>query len=234
MLLDVEGTTTPISFVTDTLFPYARQHGREFILSHLAAEEIQEALFKLREENAADRVEGAPVIEGDAQNSIEQTIRYYLWLIDADRKSTPLKTIQGRVWDEGYARGDLRSIVFADVPPALKRWHDERRTIAIYSSGSVLAQEQLFRHTMQGDLTPLIDAYFDTRTGGKKQADSYRKIAQGLEVPANEILFVSDSERELDAASTAGMRTAFSDRSGNPTHPRSSDHPVIRSFDELP
>lgn len=234
MLLDVEGTTTPISFVADTLFPYARQHGREFILRHIADKEIQSALRQLREENASDCAEGAPVIDASAQNAIEEIIHYYIWLIEADRKSTPLKTIQGRIWEEGYALGELQSIVFRDVLPALKRWHQESRITAIYSSGSVLAQQQLFRHTTKGDLTPFIDAYFDTQTGGKKETDSYRKIAQSLETSANEILFVSDTVDELDAASKAGMRTAFSDRPGNAPRLQPSDHPVIGSFDELP
>ncbi len=233
MLLDVEGTTTPISFVTDVLFPYARQHGREFIMHHVADEEIRNALLKLQEENVEDRSAGAPVIRAGTANAMEETIRYYFWLMDADRKSTPLKTIQGRIWEEGYARGELQSVVFPDVLPALKRWRQEGRVIAICSSGSVLAQQQLFRHTVEGDLTPFINAYFDTRTGGKRQADSYRKIAQSLEMPAKEILFVSDAADELDAALSAGMRTAFSDRPGNAPYQHVPDHPVIRSFEEL-
>ena len=234
VLLDVEGTTTPISFVTETLFPYARQHGREFILNHLADEEIHKALLQLRVDNNADRRDGAPAIEDDAHDTIESTVRYYLWLMDADRKSTALKTIQGRIWHEAYARGELQSAIFPDVLPALQRWRQAGRVIAIYSSGSVLAQQELFHHTVHGDLTPLINAYFDTRVGGKKEVDSYRKIAESLQVPAGEILFVSDSAAELDAALMAGTMTAWSARPGNPTIREQTEHPIIFSFEELP
>jgi enolase-phosphatase E1 len=234
VLLDVEGTTTPISFVTETLFPYARQHGGEFILNHLADEEIRKALLQLRVDNDADRRNGAPAIGDDAHDAMESTIRYYLWLMDADRKSTSLKTIQGRIWHEGYTRGELQTTIFPDVLPAMERWRQAGRVIAIYSSGSVLAQQELFRHTVQGDLTPFINAYFDTRVGGKKEVDSYRKIAESLELPTGQILFVSDTLAELDAALMAGTMTAWSARPGNPTIREQTAHPIIYSFEELP
>ena len=234
VLLDVEGTTTPISFVTETLFPYARQYGREFILNHLADEEIRRALLQLRVDNDADRRDGAPAIEDDAHDAIESTIRYYFWLMDADRKSTALKTIQGRIWHDGYARGELQSTIFPDVLPAMERWRQAGRVISIYSSGGVLAQQELFRYTVYGDLTPFINAYFDTQVGGKKQVDSYRKIAATLEMPVREILFVSDSVAELDAALMAGAMTAWSVRPGNPTFWERTAHPIIHSFEELP
>lgn len=234
MLLDIEGTTTPISFVTEVLFPYARQRGREFILNHLADHEIMAALAQLQADNLSDRDAGAPAIDGQSEEVIDETIGYYLWLIDMDRKSTPLKTIQGRIWEEGYMRGELHSTIFPDVSPALKRWRQQGRITAIYSSGSVLAQQQLFRHTAQGDLTPFIEAYFDTHTGNKKQSDSYRKIAGNLRLSAKEILFVSDAIAELDAAATAGMMTALCVRPGNPPHPEETAHRVIHSFEELP
>jgi enolase-phosphatase E1 len=235
ILLDVEGTTTPIDFVKQTLFPYARDRGREFIVKNLDDGEIQIAVRQLQAENACDHAAGAPVIEENSRDAIEQTIRYYIWLIDVDRKSTGLKTIQGRIWEEGYARGELQSSVFPDVPPALKRWHQQGRVTAIYSSGSVLAQQQLFRHTLEGDLTPLIRAYFDTRVGNKKQADSYAKIAGHLKLPASEILFVSDVVAELEAAHQAGMTTALCVRPGNaPLDTEGTAYFVIRSFEELP
>jgi enolase-phosphatase E1 len=233
ILLDIEGTTTPISFVTDTLFPYAQRRGRDFILSHLQDEEIQIALRQLQAENARDRADGAPVIEDGSPDALEETIRYYLWLIDVDRKWTPLKTIQGRIWEEGYARGELQSVIFPDVAPALKRWRHQGRLIAIYSSGSVLAQQQLFRHTVDGDITPWIDAYFDTHIGNKKQQESYSKIAENLKLAPNEVLFVSDVAAELDAALAAGISTALCARPGNPAYPEKNNHHVIRSFEEL-
>jgi enolase-phosphatase E1 len=234
ILLDIEGTTTPISFVTETLFPYARRRGREFILNHLKDDEIQSALRQLQAENASDRAAGAPPIEGGSRNIIEEIIRYYLWLIDVDRKSTALKTIQGRIWEEGYARGELQSNIFPDVSPALKRWRQCRRLTAIYSSGSALAQQQLFRHTAEGDLTSLIDAYFDTHVGNKKQTDSYYKIAGNLKLSPDEILFVSDVTAELDAALAAGMMTVLCVRPGNAPYREDLHHRVIHSFEELP
>jgi enolase-phosphatase E1 len=234
VLLDVEGTTTPISFVTQTLFPYARQRGREFILNHIADQEIHEALRQLQIDNRADRSDGAPPIKANSEQAIDSTIDYYLWLIDKDRKSTALKTIQGRIWHEGYERGDLRSTIFPDVVPALERWHRAGRITAIYSSGSVLAQQELFRHTIHGDLTPFITSYFDMRVGTKKQVSSYSKIAESLGTPANGILFVSDVVAELDAALLAGMMTALAVRPGNPSNHERTGHTLIRSFEELP
>jgi enolase-phosphatase E1 len=233
VLLDIEGTTTPLDFVTETLFPYARQHGRQFLLSH-ADEEIQAALQQLRRDNPEDQRDGAPVIEEGSPAAIEATIHYYFWLMDRDRKSTALKTIQGRIWQQGYAQGELQSMVFPDVRPALEWWRAQGRRTAIYSSGSVLAQQQLFRHTIQGDLTPWIDAYFDTRVGPKQGVESYHTIAQALEFSPREVLFVSDVVSELEAAKTAGMRTALSVRSGFSMSGPETVHPVIHSFDELP
>jgi len=234
ILLDIEGTTTPIDFVKETLFPYARERGGEFILNHLQDAEIQMALRQLQADNASDRAAGAPAIQADSRNAIEQTIGYYRWLIDVDRKSTGLKMIQGRIWEEGYARGELQSSVFPDVLPALGRWHQQGRVTAIYSSGSVLAQQLLFRHTLQGDLTPLIRAYFDTRVGNKKQPDSYTKIAGSLALAASEILFISDVVAELDAALEAGMMAALCVRPGNARlDPDENGHFVIHSFEQL-
>jgi enolase-phosphatase E1 len=234
VLLDIEGTTTPITFVTETLFPYARQRGREFIVNHIADQEIHEALRQLQIDNRADRSDGAPPIEANSEQAIDSTIDYYLWLIDKDRKSTALKAIQGRIWHEGYERGDLQSTIFPDVVAALERWHRAGRIAAIYSSGSVLAQQELFRHTIHGDLTPFITAYFDTGVGSKKQASSYGKIAESLGTPANGILFVSDVSAELDAALVAGMMTALAVRPGNPSNQERKGHLLIRSFEELP
>jgi enolase-phosphatase E1 len=232
MLLDIEGTTTPISFVTEVLFPYARRNGRKFILKHLQDKEIQTALLQIQADNASDHAAGAPAIQEN--NPIEDTIRYYLWLIDVDRKSTALKTIQGRIWEEGYARGELRSTIFPDVHTALERWKQQGRITAIYSSGSVLAQQHLFSHTQHGDLTPFISAYFDTRIGGKKESGSYTRITEQLKLAAHEILFVSDAIEELDAARTAGMNTALSVRPGNTPTQEHTEHAAIHSFEELP
>ena len=152
--------------------------------------------------------------------------------MDRDRKSTGLKSLQGKIWEEGYRAGALKSEVYSDVPPALERWRRQGIDIAIFSSGSIQAQQDLFRNTVAGDLTRFIRAYFDTTTGPKTQPESYARIAADLERTPVEVLFVSDVTAELDAARTAGMRTALCVRmAGSPTP--SGGHPVIHTFSEL-
>ena len=216
ILLDIEGTTTPIAFVHDVLFGYARDHVREFLAAHPEAEDI--AL--LREEHATDVREG--------RNPPESIAAYVEWLISIDRKSTGLKSLQGKIWKQGYEDGSLKAQVFADVAPAFERWRERGLRISIFSSGSVLAQQLLFAHTNAGDLTPFIDSYFDTNIGKKGEAESYRKIAEVMGLPPQEILFISDVISELDAANEAGMKTILSIRPGN-----APQHPAIRSFDEI-
>ena len=216
ILLDIEGTTTPIAFVHDVLFSYAREHVREFLAENSAAEDI--AL--LREEQAVD--------VSDAPESIEE---YVEWLIKLDRKSTALKSLQGKIWRQGYEDGSLKSQVFADVAPAFERWRDRGLKIGIFSSGSVLAQQLLFAHTEVGDLTPFIDSYFDTNVGKKGEAESYRKIAEAMGIEPQQILFISDVTAELDAANQAGMKTLLSIRPGNSEQPQL--YPSIRTFDSI-
>ena len=150
--------------------------------------------------------------------------------MERDRKSTGLKSLQGKVWEEGYRSGELRSEVYPDVPPALERWREKGIDLAIFSSGSVQAQKSLFRNTGAGDLTGYFKAYFDTTTGPKKESRSYSLIADALRRSPAEVLFVSDITAELDAARTAGMQTALCLRKpGAPT----GGHPVIHTFDQL-
>ncbi len=222
ILLDIEGTTTPIAFVHDVLFSYARDHVREFLLENPAAEDI--AL--LREEHAVEESDAPPVTD-----EIESIAAYVEWLISIDRKSTALKSLQGKIWRQGYQDGSLKSQVFADVAPAFERWRERGLRISIFSSGSVLAQQLLFAHTEVGDLTRFIDSYFDTKIGKKGEAESYRKIAEVMKLPPQEILFISDVVAELDAANKAGMKTILSIRPGNA--PQDTEYPSVRSFDEI-
>lgn len=218
-LLDIEGTTTPISFVHDVLFPFARKHAEGFL--------DEQATRSLQLEHEADVAAGLhppPWAEG--------AMAYVNWLMDSDRKSTALKRLQGRVWQAGYARGELRGEVFPDVPGAFERWRREGRDVRIYSSGSILAQRLLFSTTVYGDLTPLITGYFDTTTGGKVEASSYNSIAVAFAVPPQEILFVSDVTRELDAASAAGLQVVLADRPGNFPQPR-HNYRIVHDFDQL-
>ena len=236
VLLDIEGTTTPIDFVYNILFPYVREHVKPYLEEHLASTEVQADIRDLLQENAQDTRRGLnpPLIEGPAEQvSLDAVEAYVRWLMDRDRKTTPLKSIQGKIWDQGYRRGELRSQVFEDVPRAFKRWRDQGKTIFIYSSGSVLAQKLLFANTEAGDLTPSIGGYFDTNIGAKKDPESYRRIAAELKQQSSAVLFASDVTAELDAAASAGFQTLLCVRPGN--HPQSpaSQHAIVNTFDEV-
>jgi enolase-phosphatase E1 len=222
ILLDIEGTTTPIAFVHEVLFSYARTHARDFLRDNQDSEEVRADVALLREEQASDKSNNLEPPESIAE--------YIDWLIDRDRKSTGLKSLQGKIWRQGYQAGSLKSQVFADVAPAFERWRAAGLKISIFSSGSVLAQQLLFAHTDAGDLTKFIDGYFDTNVGKKSEAESYRKIAVAMDLKPSEILFISDVVAELEAAKEAGMKTLLSIRPGN--SPQEWPQ-VIRSFDEV-
>jgi enolase-phosphatase E1 len=236
ILLDIEGTTTPIDFVYNVLFPYARAQAKAFLGEHLSDEEIRAAIAALREEHAADEQQGVnppPLRDQSKGEQLESIVGYIHWLMDRDRKSTPLKTIQGRVWQYGYQSGALRSEVFGDVPVAFERWRKQKKEIRIFSSGSVLAQKLLFANTEAGDLTKLISGYFDTSIGAKGDTESYRRISNAFGLAASEVLFISDVTEELNGARWANMQTRLCLRPGNRPQPSGSGHPTIRSFDEL-
>ncbi len=222
ILLDIEGTTTPIAFVHEVLFSFARTHARDFLRNNQDSDDVRADVALLREEHASDK-----------SNNLEppESIADYIdWLIDRDRKSTGLKSLQGKIWRQGYRDGSLKSQVFADVAPAFERWRAAGLKISIFSSGSVLAQQLLFAHTEAGDLTKFIDGYFDTNVGQKGEAESYRKIAVAMDLKPSEILFISDVVAELEAAKEAGMKTLLSIRPGNSLQEWPQ---VIRSFDEV-
>lgn len=158
--------------------------------------------------------------------------RYIHWLMDRDRKSTSLKSLQGKIWEAGYRAGEIRGQVFDDVRRAFERWRWQDREIAIFSSGSVLAQKLLFSSTQAGGLTRFMCGYFDTTTGAKREADSYRRIAQALGVPPSVMLFISDTVPEADAARAAGVETLLCVRGArSPSEPHG--HAAIRGFDEV-
>lgn len=227
VLLDIEGTTTPIAFVHQVLFPYARAH----IHDHLDAHDVA----VLRAEYRAEPPDpGLPA--WNATDDLGSAETYVYWLMDRDRKSTGLKALQGRIWEAGYRAGELKGKgeVYPDVRPALARWSKAGKDIAIFSSGSVQAQRNLFANTPDGDLSPFLSAYFDTTTGSKREAGSYGKIAAALHRAPRDVLFISDVTAELDAARQAGMRTTLCVRGGRPDSGVSAnDHPRIRSFDEV-
>lgn len=205
LLLDIEGTTTPLAFVHDRLFPYARRRLGAFLAAHGKEAAVRDAIGRLRDEHAADVRAGTdpPAWSGDDDGAL---VAYLEFLMDRDRKSPGLKAIQGLIWDEGYRRGDLHGELFDGVASAMRRWHASGKRIAIYSSGSVLAQRLLFRTAPEGDLTTIIDAFFDTGVGAKVEADSYRRIAAALGASAGDILFLSDAAAEVAAAGAAGVQ----------------------------
>jgi enolase-phosphatase E1 len=233
LLLDIEGTTTPIDFVYKVLFPDARQNVREFIQLH--ANDLLDDISALKAEHRIDNENGngPPGWQETSPESLVDSITEYVyWLMDLDRKSTALKALQGKIWEAGYASGRLRGEVYPDVPPAFARWRKQGKQIYIYSSGSVLAQKLLFRHTTNGDLTGHIGGYFDTTTGAKKAATSYQTIAEQIGSRASEVLFMSDVTSELDAALNAGMQTTLCVRPGN-AETESETHRAIRTFAEI-
>jgi len=226
VLLDVEGTTTPIDFVYGTLFPYARERVGRYLAGSWRDPATQAEVARLRAEHAAES-EAKPAWREDP----DAVAAWVHWMMHRDRKSTGLKSLQGRIWEDGYRRGELRGLVYHDVSPALQRWSREGLSVAIFSSGSVLAQRLLFTHSTAGDLTRFLAGYFDTTTGPKREAESYRKIAAALGTEPASMLFVSDVEEELDAAAAAGARTALSVR--DDTRAAASRHRVVHSFDAL-
>lgn len=227
VLLDIEGTTTPIDFVHKTLFPYSKAKIGKFLEAHFS--DLQQEVIQLGDESSLDSTYTVPVDVSEPGS----VATYLEHLIEIDRKSTPLKSIQGMIWKKGYESRELRSIVFDDVPPAFERWANAGTKVAIFSSGSVLAQQLLFRHTEHGDLTPLVSNYFDTNIGSKRSAESYKKIGSELELKTSEVIFVSDIVEELDAAKIAGMETALAVREGNAAVPTETGHSQISTFANL-
>ena len=195
ILTDIEGTTSSIDFVKDVLFPYARKHLPAFVVTHADKPEVQHWLH--------DAAKEAGLVSGTQQEIIELLQRW----IDEDRKATPLKALQGMIWEEGYRNGEFRAHVYPEVAHKLQEWKAQGVDLYIYSSGSVAAQKLFFGYSEAGDLSRLFSGHFDTETGAKREADSYRRIADSIGRPPGEVLFLSDTVAELDAAQSAGMRT---------------------------
>jgi enolase-phosphatase E1 len=227
VLLDVEGTTTPMAFVYEVLFPYARARLAGYLRAHASEDDLRDVLATLRVEWQED-ARNAEKPPDWAHADVPAAARYLEWLMERDRKSPALKRIQGEIWQEGFRSGELRSELFADVAPAFARWKDSGIAVSIYSSGSVLAQRLIFQ-----DLATFITAYFDTGVGPKRSPQSYRRIASELVRPAEEILFVSDVPEELNAALDAGMQILLAVRPGNRPVEGPDSIDEIASFEEI-
>lgn len=220
VLTDIEGTTSSISFVKDVLFPYARAHLPEFVAAHRNDPDVRRWLAATATEIGIDDPDSPRVIGT------------LLGWIDADVKATPLKALQGMIWKAGYASGAYRAHMYPEVPERLRAWKSQGRQLYVYSSGSVPAQQLFFSHTEAGNLAPLIDGWFDTETGGKRESDSYTRIAAAIGLPAAAIVFLSDITGELDAAHAAGMATVQLCRPPEAC-PQSAAHRCVADFDAI-
>lgn len=218
VLTDIEGTTSSIAFVHEVLFPYSRARLADYVAAHGEAPAVAAILAKVRAEA------GDPALDIAGCTALLEE-----WH-DADRKIGPLKALQGMIWAEGYASGELQGHVYPDAVSGLRRWHGAGISLYVYSSGSVAAQRLIFGHTAFGDLTPLFAGHFDTGVGGKKEAASYATIARAIGCAPGEILFLSDVEAELAAAAEAGMAVTLLVRDGAPA---ASPYPVATSFDTI-
>ncbi|WP_193433166.1 acireductone synthase [Streptomyces luteocolor] len=225
VVLDIEGTTSATGFVVEVLYPYARERFGDLLASRGGEPEVARAVAQVRAEI------GEP--DADARR-IEEVLGAW---VDADRKATPLKTLQGVLWAEGFARGELVSHFYPDVIGVLRGWHADGVRLYVYSSGSVAAQRAWFAHSAEGDLLGLVGGLYDTENAGPKQeADSYRKIASsvGGEGGPERLLFLSDRPGELDAARDAGWRAVGVRRAGEPYADADfGDHPWVADFHEI-
>lgn len=217
VLTDIEGTTSSIAFVHETLFPYARQHMSAFITKHALRDDVAKLLESARS-------------EGDLSAG-DDVLALLLGWMDEDKKVTSLKALQGLIWEDGYRSGALKGHIYDDAVEALKRWHTEGLKLFVYSSGSIYAQKLLFGHSMAGDLTSIFSGYFDTTSGHKREADSYKRIAESMGVVPKAILFLSDVAEELDAAVAAGYQATQLVRDESIV--ASDSHTKVSSFDGI-
>ena len=225
ILTDIEGTTSSISFVKEVLFPYARRELPGFVRAHSSDPKVRHWLDQVQLELGSEFFND------------EHLIETLLGWIDSDRKHTALKALQGMIWVAGYRDGDYSAHIYDDASDMLKQWHADGHKIYIYSSGSVPSQKLFFSHTIAGDLTPLLSGYFDTEMGGKRDADSYRRIAEEIGIDPAEIIFLSDIVEELDAADEACMDTILLDRLNDYPVPRLDEathgHRRVESFKDV-
>ena len=224
VLMDIEGTTTAIDFVHSVLFPYSAQHLPQYVMDHEDDATVQECLSAIRQ----TLLDENDVTEAHTHTCIQALLHW----IATDRKHRVLKNLQGLIWKTGYETGAYQSHVYPDVLPALQRWHAKGLMLAIYSSGSVAAQQLLFGHTPHGDLNPYFSHYFDTTVGGKKEMASYQAITKALALPPEAILFLSDMEPELEAAEEAGLQVIQLQRNDGVISGH-VPYPVKRTFDVI-
>ncbi|MCK9530350.1 MAG: acireductone synthase [Gammaproteobacteria bacterium] len=218
IITDIEGTTSSLSFVKDVLFPYARERMKDFVREH-------------GHEPAVARLLDDVCHLVGREMSNEQVAEQLIQWIDEDRKVTPLKALQGLIWEAGYRGADFTGHVYEDAVRNLRQWNARGIKLYVFSSGSVYAQKLLFGHTEFGDLTTLFTDYFDTNVGAKQDPTAYTSIATSIGLGPGEILFLSDVKGELDAARQVGMRTTWLVRNG-PIDPH-AEHRQVAGFDDI-
>jgi enolase-phosphatase E1 len=232
ILLDVEGTTSSVSFVYDVMFPFVRRELDRFLAERWGGADLTSALDRLAQD--ADAASLVTWCSGLSPDECRARVRDEVHrLMDSDAKTTGLKQLQGLIWQAGFESGELKAHVYDDVPSALHAWNEQGRDVRVYSSGSVLAQRLFFGHTTHGNLLDRFSGHYDTTIGPKKESASYSRIAENWGVAPGEILFVSDVVDELDAAHAAGMQTALCLRPGNAPVAPGHAHPTIHSLAEI-
>lgn len=223
IVTDIEGTTSSISFVKDVLFPYAAKHIPAYLRDHHREAAVREILD--------DVAALAQIPRGNLEALIQQLLDW----IAQDKKITPLKSLQGLVWEAGYRHGAYRAHVYSDAAAQLNAWHQQGLPLYVYSSGSIAAQKLFFEFSEAGNLLPLFSGHFDTTVGAKADTASYQRIREAIDLSAKSLLFLSDVEAELDAAATDGWQTCWLQRPEDmqPTQGSKGRHPIVHSFNEI-
>lgn len=231
VLLDIEGTTSPIEYVHQKLFSFAKENLESYLLVHWDDKQIKDILSKMKDDFVSSGGKPEDLLQ-NSEKGRKSLSEFIIKLINSDSKGTPLKELEALIWEDGYRDGRLAGEVFPDVPVALKRWTKKNLVVCIYSSGDIKSQRSIFSTTRYGDLTKYIFSYFDTKVGPKKESESYDRISGMLGLDPEQICFISDSYEELLASSEAGFVSIFSER-GLPS-PKDNSFPRINSFDEIP
>ena len=233
ILLDIEGTTSSISFVYDVMFPFARRELDEYLCANWNSPELNDVCDLIARDAGRESFAAWCADETDEGKRRQLVREKVARLMDADAKVTGLKQLQGLIWRSGFEGGQMQAHVYNDVLPAIQAWNDAGGDVRIYSSGSIAAQKLFFGHTVFGDMRHLFRGHYDTTTGSKKEAASYRAIANDFGLPPSEILFLSDVPSELDAARGAGLQTGLCERPGNAEVPADHGHPEFTSFEQI-
>lgn len=219
ILVDIEGTTTSVSFVKDVLFPYVRENLNKYIESKWEDEEFKKDFEKLKEQakkDEEDKVDGVvPIAGANTDEEKKSLVKNILWQMDGDRKTGALKQLQGHIWREAYNSGAVKAHVYEDVPKALEAWTNDGKKVYVYSSGSVEAQKLLFGHTAHGDLLKYFSGYFDTEVGGKQESSSYKNILNKIGAEPSSVIFLTDVVKEAAAAKETGLSAMLLEREGN-------------------